>query len=145
MKHSLAATGLLLTVLAVGLTAQRADQYRQKYGAPDSHSRYIVRPDISMTVEFAENGQASNIVIRRLESGDPTNHNGSDLMSPAAVKEILEEVVPDARRGKLQQSGRFVSSCFSSGIDEYEHVSINQARRCMAQGDGIYYIAVHFK
>src|SRR5437773_8806028 len=78
MKHSLAATGLLLTVLAVGLTAQRADQYRQKYGAPDSHSRYIVRPDIGMTVEFAENGQASNIVIRR---------------------------------GKLQQSGRFVSSC----------------------------------
>jgi len=58
MKHFLTATALLLTVLTIAATAQQADELRQKYGTPDSYSRYIVRPDIGMTVEFAENGQS---------------------------------------------------------------------------------------
>jgi len=66
-------------------------------------------------------------------------------MSSATVKEILEEVVPEAKRGRLQQTGRFASSCIGLRIDDYEHVSINQSTRCANQGNGIYYAAVSFK
>ncbi|HEX8846841.1 MAG TPA: hypothetical protein VF791_19515 [Pyrinomonadaceae bacterium] len=146
MKHFLATTALLLTALAVAANAQKADEFRQRYGAPDSHGRYIVRPDIGMTVEFAENGRASRMVIKRLDSEEEgTSSHQPKLMSESSAKEILEEVAPAAKRGKLLRTGGFAASCIRMSFDEYEHVTINQTIRCEKQGGGIYNAAVQFK
>jgi hypothetical protein len=118
---------------------------REKYGAADAHGRFLVRPGIGMTAEFGQDGQVREMLIKRLDSEDESNGGRSTVMSSAVAKEILEEVAPVARRGKLGKKSAFVSGCTHIAVDEYEHMSIGNVTRCEAQGGGTYSATVHWK
>ncbi|SRR6266496_261724 len=145
MKEVLATVALLLTVLALAGSGQEAGDLRDKYGAADAHGRFLVRPGIGMTVEFAQDGQVREMLIKRLDSEDESNGGRSNVMSSAVAKEILEEVAPVGRRGALKTKGRWASGCTNGHFAEYEHVSISDVTRCEAQGGGTYSASVRWK
>jgi hypothetical protein len=64
-----------------------------------------------------------------IEPKQPLTYSEEDvpLMPSEDVSEVLEEVAPDAMRGKQVGTGGFVSGCNGARITEYENVSIMRA------------------
>ena len=143
MKNFLLATALLLTVFALVGSGQKAPDFREKYGPPDAKGRYRVRPNIGMKVEVSEDGRPSKMIIKRLDAEDVVGTQ--TLMLPDVAKEILEEVVPPDKRGKLQGTSHFAFGCIQSQTSKYEQVTITIDTRCEAQGGGAYDAVVHWK
>jgi hypothetical protein len=145
MKEFLLAIALLLTVFVFVGSAQKAPDLRENYGPPDVKGRYRVRPNIGLTVEFSADGLASKMVIRRLDSEDSSRIGSETLMSTDVAREILAEVVPATKRGKLLGTSSFALGCSGLKTSEYEQVTITIGTRCEAQGGGAYDAIVHWK
>lgn len=95
-----------------------------RYGKPDVE-RFAVRPDVTLTVEYGEDGQACAM---RIEPRDAPDHNALDdpLAQIAVLADVLNEVVPLATRGKQIDTGERISGQCNGATSpmEYENVSI---------------------
>src|SRR6266481_2079335 len=132
LKFSLLAGMMFLTGLSASLTAQTPEDFKQRYGDPHA-GVYRVREAITAKVTFDNNNQAQEIVVVPLPADDSPS-----AMSTATATEVLNEVMPVSRRGKLLKTGAFAASCVSVQAEEYEKVTIDRTIRCDSQGGGVY-------
>jgi len=139
LKFSLLAGMMFLTGLSASLTAQTPQEFKQRYGDPHA-GVYRVREAITAKVKFDHNNQAQEIVVVPLPAGDSPS-----AMSTATATEVLNEVMPVSRRGKLLKTGAFAASCVSVQAEEYEKVTIDRTIRCDSQGGGVYRLNIRHK
>jgi hypothetical protein len=112
-----------LLIASFGLPAGQTSQtLRDRYGEPDIE-RFTAPHDIGLTVEYGSDGQACQIVIERKQ---PLLHSEkvSNYMSPEAVSEIIDELVPPATRGHSINSMIESMGCAEGRTEEYENVWI---------------------
>lgn len=127
--------GLMLLTVAPSL-GQTASDLRQKYGAPDDEGHYTVRTGIVLSVTLAKNGQARKILIEAKDLS--TSSRGRIKSMPlATAKEIINELVPIARRGKHLRSIIFNSGCASMSTEEYEEVRTSIVTTTCAEADSV--------
>ena len=127
---------ILLTFFCVTAASQTSEEFRQKYGDPHS-AVYIVRTGIEAHVTFNDKNQASEIDVAPLRSDAPPS-----AMSAAEAAEILDELMPLVRRGKLVSRGKFSASCAMGHFEDYENASISWSDRCESQGGGVFQINI---
>ena len=77
---------------------QSRDELKTKYGAPTSET-FTVRPGIGVTATYASTGQITELLISR-QTPYYIKSMGKTL-SQDILKEIIEELVPSAGRGKF--------------------------------------------
>lgn len=136
-------------IVVIGM-AQTRDEFKQKYGSPDAKGRYIVRPNIGLSIEYKQGQNPSEMVIKPLDS-DTANASNSEkkssrkVMASSEAEEVLDELVPVAKRGKKGFVANFLKGCTSINHTEYEQVTINIVKRCERQGAGTYSITVRWK
>lgn len=114
-KGSRLAVALLTIILAaISSNSQTSAELRSKYGEPQMSKikngrteleRYLVRPNIVMTIYYTKNGRPRDAMIQPLKgtrSKDDTSQHPpqGDYMSTADVIDIINEIVPIERRGK---------------------------------------------
>jgi hypothetical protein len=130
--------------------AQTRDEFKQKYGSPDAKGRYIVRPNIGLSIEYKQGQNPSEMIIKPFDLDD-TNISNTDkesynkVMPSAEAEEVLDELVPVAKRGKKGFVGKILRGCTSVNHTEYEQVTINIVKRCERRGGGIKSIEIHWK
>jgi len=136
-------------IVVIGM-AQTRDEFKQKYGPPDAKGRYIVRPNIGLSIEYEQGQNPSEMVIKPLDS-DTANVSNSEkessnkVMPSDEAEEVLNELVPVEKRGRNRNTGNSEFGCTSIDYTEYEQVIINTVKRCEQQGAGIYSISVRWK
>lgn len=145
---------VLLTLFAfmiviIGM-AQTRDEFKQKYGSPDSKGRYIIRPNIGLSIKYKQGQNPFEMVIKPLDSdianeSNPEQESSNKVMSSDEAEEVLDELVPIAKRGEKGFVGNLLSGCTFVNYIEYEQVTIDIAKRCEKQGGGTYSITVRWK
>lgn len=136
-------------IVVIGM-AQTRHEFKQKYGSPDAKGRYIVRPNIGLSIEYKQGQNPSEIVIKPLDS-DTTDISNSEKESSRKVmpsdeaKEVLDELVPVAKRGEKGLVANISHGCTSGDHTEYEQVTIDIVKRCERRGGGTYSISVRWK
>ena len=117
--------GCFLLLAAYLANPQSSSELRSRYGEPDIE-RFIVRPGISLTVEYGSDRLACEMLI---ESPLPLFHGDEQTryMSSDDVTSVLDELVPVGMRG--QQIGDFIQEMGRSRYDliQYENVSIGRS------------------
>jgi hypothetical protein len=129
----------VLTVLCVSTTAQTPEDFKQRYGNPQS-GVYRIREAITAKVTFDKNNRAVEIVVDSLQVADFPS-----AMSTATAAEVLNEVMPVSQRGKFLKEAAFAASCVSVQAEEYERVTIARTIRCDSQGGGVYRLNIRQK
>jgi len=115
-----------LLVVATSLpVAQTSQKLRVRYGEPDIE-RFTVAGDIGLTVEYGSDGLACQMVIERKQA---LLHSEQALayMSPEAVGELVDEIVPRASRGREVNTLLESMGCAEERAVEYENVWIAHA------------------
>src|SRR5215472_2399003 len=109
-------------VTASVLLSQGSQDFRNRYGEPD-RERFAARPGITLTVEYGSDHLACYALI---DPPQPLLYSEEHvpLMSSEGVTEVLEEVAPDAVRGKEISTAVFQSGCNVARTTDYEKVSI---------------------
>jgi hypothetical protein len=129
--------------------AQTRDEFRQKYGAPGAKGHYVVRPGIGLSVKYKQPQKPSEMLIEPLDSvtADVSNiENNSNKVIPSDVaEELLDELVPTAKRGKKGKTMNAEFACTTVDYIDYEQVKINIVKRCEQQGAGTYSISIRWK
>jgi hypothetical protein len=94
-------THLLLFVLLTGLVAgaQTASDLTARYGDPDVE-RFRVRPGITLMARYAGDRTVCEMLIEPIHSIIP-HDEPTKYMRPEVMTEIIDEVLPEADRGKL--------------------------------------------
>jgi hypothetical protein len=117
--------GLLIVAAPVAVTPQSSPELHARYGEPTAE-RFAVRPDVALTAEYGEDGQACAMRIeprhlfRRESPNDPP-------ASMEVMTDVLNEVVPPETRGKKLGPGpSFWGACRGAlPPTEYENVTVN--------------------
>ena len=122
---------LFLTGLSLKVSAQAPEEFKKRYGAPQS-GVYTVRPGIGARIAFDAANQVSEIDVAPLPSGAPL----SAIAASDAAK-ILDEIMPLERRGKLLTRGKFSASCGAGHFEDYKNSRITWTDRCESQGGGV--------
>jgi hypothetical protein len=117
--------GCLLLIAAGGLLAPSSHELHKRYGEPDQE-RFIVRPGVSLTVQYGSDHLACQFGIAPSKPFDASDPIASySTMSADTVTEILEEVVPAATRGKQIPAGEWATGCANENEEfDYENVLI---------------------
>ena len=120
---------LFLVLSAIIAPAQTASELTARYGDPDVE-RFLVRPGITLMARYAGDRTSCEMVIEPIRSIIPRNE--SDMyMPPEVMTEIIDEVLPQASRGKLLLGVVTKSGCNDLETGDYENVSIRRFRhRC---------------
>jgi hypothetical protein len=119
--------GCLVAFALTAATPQVSDEYYARYGKPDAE-RFVVRPDLVLSVEYDTNGAACKM---RIEPRQSLLYSMAISMNPTAsadeVMQVLNEVVPPETRGKNLGAGRiFGQLAGAPPPTEYENVTIIQ-------------------
>jgi hypothetical protein len=109
-------------VPAIKLTA--TDLHTQ-YGDPDAE-RFIVRPGITLMVAYDTDHSACQMVVEPTRSISPRDKSAK-YMRPEVVTEILDEVLPEADRGKLLLDTITKSGCNDFQIADYQNVTVSHS------------------
>lgn len=117
---------LFLALFAVGACAQSASELKARYGDPDVE-RFLVRPGITLTVRYAADQTPCEMLIGPMRSIIPRNE-AAIYMRPEVMTEIIDEVLPEANRGKLLRSFVTKSGCNEIETKEHENVTIIRFR-----------------
>ena len=117
---------LFLALSAVGASAQNANELKARYGDPDVE-RFLVRPGITLMAKYAEDRTACEMLIGPMRSIIPLNE-AAIYMRPEVMTEIIDEVLPEAKRGKLLRSFVTKSGCNEIETKEHENVTIIRVR-----------------
>ena len=147
----------ILFVVSSAITsagAQTAAELRAKYGEPQMRrlkdnrpeiERYLVRPNITATVRYNERGEPRELLIEPVPGSTPKagrveHAPDGDYMSTPEVIEVINEVVPVGRRGKLIMAGTWNagdpkmrlhhSGCTGIYSAIYERVTIGSVSWC---------------
>jgi hypothetical protein len=119
---------LAITVISLPATAQTSDELRHKYKVSSIVESYEIRSGIIATVFFGEDNQAVSISIKpRLFYLDTSSKYAMPL---AVAQEILTELVPIEKRGKL-----CADSGFESGRNYYRTILYENVQIDMAEHD----------
>lgn len=103
-----------------------ATDLHARYGDPDAE-RFVVRPGITLMVAYGTDQAACQMVVEPTRSIVP--HAGRALyMRPEAVTEIIDEILPEADRGKLLVDIITKSGCNDYESIEYQNVTISRFR-----------------
>lgn len=133
-----------LISIVLPATLQTSQGLRHKYGPPDAE-RYVVRPDIVMTIVFAKDGRPCEMVIGPRYSLLSTEAHSKSMPSDT-VTDILNEVLPPSQRGKLLQDITFTGGCNSIRSIDYETVRISRISTCSSKEEpGESSVQVRFK
>jgi hypothetical protein len=117
---------LFLVLSAIVAPAQSASELKALYGDPDVE-RFLVRPGITLMVRYAGDRTACEMLIQPMRTIIPLNE-ATMYMRPEVMTEIIEEVLPEANRGKLLRRFVINSGCNDVETKEYENVTINRFR-----------------
>ena len=117
---------LLLIVLFscaafVAVDGQTSSQLRARYGEPQMVEkendrpvveRFLVRPDIQMTIRYTGSGEPCEALLEPVpnstpKTGRPEHAPDRDYMSTTEVVGLINEILPDAKRGKRLNSVQF--------------------------------------
>ncbi|MGI8787826.1 MAG: hypothetical protein ACR2HG_08720 [Pyrinomonadaceae bacterium] len=111
---------------------------KRKYGSPNAKGQYYIGSDIGLTIKFKENGQPLEIRIEPLIlfKWKQSKPESPEVMSSEAAEKVLNEIVPEAMRGKKGTTVDLVSSCLIDISTIYELVAIDIAKRCGTQEEG---------
>jgi len=126
---------LILIPMSMSAQAQTANELKQKYSLLENGS-YLVRPNIILTVTFDENGRACRMQIDPQKTSI-SNRYSIDVISRSIADEIIDEIAPVSRRGKLLMSLTFNGGCSGVGSTTFENVEISVASTCAPNGGGI--------
>lgn len=107
-------------MVSFSVAGQTAGNLQAKFGAPTK--TFEVNSNVTLSVEFGEDGQACQMTITERQGFAAGNVAGQSVQSTA--DDTLNEVMPEAKRGKRLQSAGSVGNCFSLRTEEYEKVTI---------------------
>ena len=113
---------LFLVLSAIVAPAQTASELTARYGDPDVE-RFLVRPGITLMARYAGDRTACEMVIEPIRSIIPRNESEM-YMRPEVMTEIIDEVLPEADRGKLLLGVVTKSGCIDLETLDYENVTI---------------------
>jgi hypothetical protein len=114
--------GCLLFLTALATPQQTSLEFRNRYGRPDME-RYLVRPEINLTVEYGSDSAVCRMVLNPKPLTDKKGEGR--LLSADDVTQILNEVVPPETRGADVGPAVSVGSGSNSLTGEiYENVVI---------------------
>ena len=103
-----------------------ASDLHARYGDPDTE-KFVVRPGITLMILYGADQVACQMVVEPARSIIP--HAGPELyMRPDAVTEIIDEILPEADRGKLLLSRVTKSGCNDYESIEYPKVTVSRFR-----------------
>ena len=114
------ATFLVLSLFTIGVGQTRND-FQRKYG----DSAFEIRPNVWMATEYAEDGQACELIIK--ERNNCKAGNGAlnaDTRLNERIKELLNEFAPTAQRGKFIKRSELASDCCMGFTEEYENLTV---------------------
>lgn len=119
--------GCLIAIALTAATPQTSNEYYARYGKPDAE-RFVVRPDLVLSVEYGAGGAACKM---RIEPRQSRMYSMAIWTNPTApvdeVMQVLDEVVPPETRGKeLGPDKIFGQSAGAPPPTEYENVTIIQ-------------------
>lgn len=104
--------GAVLGLLLFGClaAAQTSEKIRAKYGHP-SEEHYQISAQVSLTVKFAEDGEACEILLV-----------GTD--QSLIAKQIVDDIIPVSERGRLIKDAGQVGNCLNNRALSYEKVDV---------------------
>ncbi len=140
-------TSFIFLIIIIGI-AQTRDEFKQKYGSPDSKGHYVVRPGIGLLVKYNQSRNPYEMTIEPINSNttavSTSENKGSGKVMPSDMaEEVLDEILPVAKRGKKIGVSDISFGCNSVYREDYEQVTINIAKRC--KGGGTYSINIRWK
>jgi len=117
----------LITIALMAATPQTSNDYLARYGKPDAE-RFIVRPNLALSVEYGEDGSVCKMRIEPRESLLYSPPSSTNSMLPVEeVTQVLNEVAPPETRGKELGPGKiFGQLAGAPPPTEYENVTIIQ-------------------
>lgn len=118
----LAAVGL---ASCSGLAGQTENQLEQRYGRPNV---FEIRPGVNAYPTFASDGNVCRMVVAKRPQVDNKLTEMNTTMSPALVKEIEDELIPEDQRGQELDNGEFRGGQGSIIQKVYENASIDVYR-----------------
>jgi len=127
---------LAIALLFLPSAKQTADEFSQKY-KPHPSGGYIVRPGIVMKVKATPSGATCEAEIKPMSS-IASKAPGSEVVSSETAKEVIDEIIPETKRGKITASLHLGSSCAGVDTTGYEKATIVLVTRCKEGGGGIY-------
>ena len=113
----------LIAAMAVAI-APDSEELHKRYGEPYME-RFIARPGISVLVEYGSDRSVCAAWIGPAHSLAHPEEVGP-LLRSEDVSEIIEEIAPQAIRGKEITSGSFQASCAVGSMNDYENVYIER-------------------
>lgn len=156
---------LITTFAAVSSNSQTPAELRAKYGEPQTREikngrpaveRYLVRPNILMTITYTKDGRLCEADIEPVPSSTPTmptveNPPSGDYMSTADVLSVIDELVPPETRGKSSGAGSMNGGdpemklnhpgCWGAYCESFEYVSISASSWCWG---GTFSVTIHW-
>jgi hypothetical protein len=104
-------------------TPQSSVDLRARYGEPDVQ-RFVIRPDITMTVEYGSDHQACILEVEPRQAFIHGLFGSQASFSKETALQLLDEVAPSELRGKDTMplfSGYVQTSCggFTTGLSEH--------------------------
>ncbi|HEU0175522.1 MAG TPA: hypothetical protein VFV58_14775 [Blastocatellia bacterium] len=127
---------LAIALLFLPSVKQTTDEFGQKYKRHESGG-YIVRPGIVMKVKATRSGDACEAKIKPMSSTASKDH-GSEVMPSETAKEVVDEIIPEAKRGKITGHANANDGCTGMDIIGYEKAMIVLVTRCKEGGGGVY-------
>jgi hypothetical protein len=142
------------SLAAISASAQTPMELRARYGEPQMRQlknnhlvveRYLVRPNILMTIKYTKQGRACEALIEPVPLSTPATGRGEhapegDYMSTAEVIKIIDELVPVEQRGKKVGEGSMNGGdpemrlhhpgCWGAYFADYENVTITCSTWC---------------
>jgi hypothetical protein len=113
------AMGFVLLGTTVFVHGQTSSELRARYGEPQmtelknnrpAVERFLVRPDILMTIRYTDRGEPCEASFKPVPNS--TQKTGlrmyeDDHMSTCEVIKLINEILPDEKRGKKTGQGQF--------------------------------------
>lgn len=128
--------GFVLSAFAQIDGAAFASDLRTKYGPPLARETFVVRPEVEMVVDYADNGHVCRLQLPPTAPGPEPG-----VKTTQAIDDILAEVLPVAVRGKELHRGLGQMGLSFESVVEYENVTIRET----GHGDRRTGVTVTFK
>ena len=150
---------------SIAASAQTSAELRARYGAPQmsetednrpSLERYLIRPNILMTIRYTKDGRPCEATLTPVPGSTPKEGRADhapegDYMATVEVIKIINELVPPEKRGKKIQEISFNGGdpemrlhhpgCSGSYSAWFENVAISGATWCFG---GTFSATIHW-
>jgi hypothetical protein len=116
-------------------------------GTPDSET-FFLSPNIKLVAQYGTDRQACILNLAPEPSAYPESERHHELlMSKTKISEILEQVTPADKRGKVLPgvSGIFCAGSVGVWFQDYENVYVHHDIRCIEGTDSEKRVRVWFK